>query len=296
MVINICFCIDENYVDYLSVVLRSISDTNRSNRIDFYIISNGLSIHSMDKLLGCVQRSNFRLFFVSSSDEDISNLEAGGHISSATYIRFDIPYLLKHLDKVIYLDADLIVKDDLFDLWQTEIDGFFVGAVTNPFFERYESINLAGENGYFNAGVLIINTKMWREFKVKEYALKFLNEYKNNAIMFDQDALNYVFRGNWKSLSVRWNIQTSYLQSFRKLNVTDRFEIGNALKHPGIIHFSSASKPWNFLDSHPMRDAFLSYVDNKSEIITKPKGVSHIKLVTKYVYWKFKYYWQLRYL
>jgi lipopolysaccharide biosynthesis glycosyltransferase len=296
MKINICFCIDENYVNYLGAVLLSLVETNSKNRIDIYVINNGLSDESKCMLNNLISEVHeFDLKFVSSIDKDVAKLNAGGHISSATYIRFEIPYILENIDKLIYLDADLIITGDLADFWNKDIDGFFVAAVRNPLFTRFKSIGLSENWDYFNAGVMLINTYLWRKFNVKEKALDFLNEYGKDAIMYDQDALNHVFEGNWLKVSVVWNLQTSYLQNFRKIYL-DTDDIIEAIEHPKIIHYSSSHKPWNKLDPHPYSRFFYKHL-----LIVSPHYTFKVhgglltlpRLCFRYSYWVLKYRYQL---
>ena len=160
MTINICFCIDENYVCQLGAVLLSLVDSNKQNKVNIFVLSNGVTEHSKQRLAKTIESIEyFEITFVNSQDKSVNELEAGGHISSATYIRFEIPALLKNIDKVLYLDADLVITDDLSDFWNVELDDNYVAAVENPFFNRYKSLGISPEFGYFNAGVLLMNLK-----------------------------------------------------------------------------------------------------------------------------------------
>lgn len=292
---NICFCIDENYVNYLGAVLLSLVESNGHNRVNIFVIHNGLTNESISKLSNAITTSSlFAINFVNSVDSNVSRLQAGGHISSATYIRFEIPSLLLDIDKVIYLDADLIVCDDLTDFWQLDISDKFVAATDNPFFDRNESICLKNEAGYFNAGVLLINTKLWRDFSVKEKALEFLSLFKEQAIMFDQDALNYVFNGCWLKAGIRWNLQTSFLRRYKELDTYSAEEVRQAYLLPAIVHYSSSSKPWNFLDVHPFRGVFLGYLYKFGGKLKKPGLVKYPKFFLKWIFLSYIFNVQLR--
>lgn len=295
MQMNLCFCIDENYVCQLGAVLLSLVDTNSNNCIDIYVMTTKLSDKSKDRLLLTIRDvDNFNLFFVDSTDERVGNLKAGGHISSATYIRFDIPDLLSQLDKVLYLDADLVICDDLTEFWSVNIESYFVAAIENPFFDRYKSLNMKPSSGYFNAGVLLINSKLWREHNVKTQALDFLNKNKEKAIMFDQDALNSVFKGQWLKLPLRWNLQTIYLRRRNDLPLL-KSEIKGAFEKPGIVHYSSSSKPWDSLDPHPLNYLFKKYAEifgSQKKPFTIKK---FIRSLGKYCYLKIIYTLQLKF-
>ena len=287
--INLCFCIDENYVVMLGAVFESIKDSNSHNDICIYVLTRGVSSASKKRLSSVFSDiKNISVNFVDALDKDIEELEAGGHISSATYIRFEIPDLLAGIDKVLYLDADLVVVDDLMGFWQVDIEGKFVAAVENPFFDRYQSLGMNQDWGYFNAGVLLINCKQWRDYSVKKRALAFLTEYKSNALMFDQDALNSVFSGDWVRVDPKWNMQTIMLRRFRELK--DDIKIQSAVSSPKIIHYSTSSKPWYRLDSHPMREIFLDFQDRfvGGRVLVRQKKRWAL-VVVSYVYWRIYY-------
>lgn len=287
--INLCFCIDENYVVMLGAVFESIKDSNSHNDICIYVLTRGVSSASKKRLSSVFSDiKNISVNFVDALDKDIEKLEAGGHISSATYIRFEIPDLLAGIDKVLYLDADLVVVDDLMGFWQVDIEGKFVAAVENPFFDRYQSLGMNQDWGYFNAGVLLINCKQWRDYSVKKRALAFLAEYKSNALMFDQDALNSVFSGDWVRVDPKWNMQTIMLRRFRELK--DDIKIQSAVNSPKIIHYSTSSKPWYRLDSHPMREIFLDFQDRfvGGRVLVRQKKRLAL-VVVSYVYWRIYY-------
>ena len=291
--INVCFCIDENYVCQLGAVLGSLVESNHQNNLDIYVLSNGVAKASKSRLATVIDGvDKFSITFVDSQDENVQELEAGGHISAATYIRFEVPSLLSKLDKVLYLDADLVVADDLSEFWNVDVTNHYVAAVENPFFDRYESLGMDAKQGYFNAGVLLMNLNRWRADDVKAKAIDFLKINKRDCLMFDQDALNVVFKGLWLPVSLRWNLQTSYLRGRKRLPKL-MGEIKAAYYHPGIVHYSSSSKPWDILDPHPLRFLYEKFESD----FGKPKGnntsLGSIRSLTKWFYLKLVYKYQL---
>ncbi|MGR5329787.1 glycosyltransferase family 8 protein [Photobacterium damselae] len=284
MKINLCFCIDDNYTKQVLTVIHSIMNTNENNKISIYILSSGVSEFSKNEIKTLISKnSNYGVFFIDVGNNKILELSAGGHISNATYIRFLIPELLIDIDKVLYLDADIIVNDNLIDFWNFDISNKYLAAVDNPCFNRYESLGINAEWGYFNAGVILINLVMWRNEKVKDKCISFLEKNKKTAIMFDQDALNYVVQGNWESVPIKWNLQTIFLRK-RKLLKYKYNEIDDAIKKPGIIHYSSSSKPWHLLDAHPLRKEYLKYETVRNKV--KRDYSKILKSVIKYIYVK----------
>jgi lipopolysaccharide biosynthesis glycosyltransferase len=186
----------------------------------------------------------------------------GFYRSKMTYARLLIPRIFPDtVSRVLYLDTDLLVLDDLGPLWETDLDGAVVGAVSDLFFHtafvadgldpelmradpRYEGLPRVRD--YFNAGVLLIDVDRWREKRISEKALEYLTRYSESPHM-DQDALNFVCDNLWKKLDPRWNVQ-----DHRKRTV----ERGS-----GIVHFVGVSKPWDARATSPnagFYDAFRS--------------------------------------
>ncbi len=114
----------------------------------------------------------------------------------------------------MYLDADILVLDDLESLWETDLEGAVVGAVLDgldpklkhgdPGFEEVPRVQ-----DYFNSGVLLIDLGRWREERISERALELLINHPQ-SLFSDQDALNIVCDGRWKKLDPRWNFQDYY--------------------------------------------------------------------------------------
>lgn len=290
--INVCFCIDENYVCQLGAVLGSLVESNQHNNLDIYVLSNQVTEVSKFRLAAVIDDvDTFSITFVESQDKRIQDLEAGGHISTATYIRFEIPSLLKNLDKVLYLDADLVVADDLSEFWQVDVANHFVAAVENPFFDRYESLGMDSKQGYFNAGVLLMNLNLWREEDVKAKAIGFLTTNKSVCLMFDQDALNAVFKGGWVSVDLRWNLQTSFLRGRKRIPELAA-NIKSAFINPGIVHYSSSSKPWDVLDPHPLTYLYRGFEADFGKYRKKMTIESLVRASVKWLYLKIIYIYQ----
>ena len=296
MTINISFCIDENYVCQLGAALCSLVQSNSQNEISVYVLSNDLKLESKIRLRNVISNtSSFSLTFINSTDEQVKKLTAGGHISAATYIRFELPDRLFHLKKVLYLDADLIISDDLSSLWNVDIGNNFVGAVENPFFDRYSSLGMSSKFGYFNAGVLLINLSLWRKNGVKDHVIDFLISHKKEAIMYDQDALNATFKGHWFKLPLRWNLQTPFLR--RKRDLPDlKVEINDAFMKPGIVHYSTSSKPWDLFNSHPLKYLFKFQQSNFGKVAVPILPYSMLRGIIKWGYMNVVFSYQIGFL
>ena len=168
------------------------------------------------------------------------------YISSETYYRLFIPNIFSQYDKVLYLDSDIVVCEDLTELYNTDIDNLYAGVVSvyKYFFKKVLNLNndkiiseeyLANKlnilnKTYFNAGVLLLNLNEMRKDNIKEKSFKFL--FENYPLLYqDQDILNSLFNNKIKFLDRRYNV---YYRHFLYNKPTT------------ILHFAGSQKPWNF--------------------------------------------------
>lgn len=296
--INICFCVDNNYTNPLGALLCSLVASNGHRRIDIYIISYDLTSSSKARLKSIIGAiANFSLIFITSTNRDIQQLttEKNFYVTPSTYIRFELADALPKLDKVLYLDADIIIAGDIQELWDTNIANHYIAAVENPFFDRHQSLGMDNSYGYFNAGVLLANLSLWRQDDIKKHAIAFMNTNSAACILFDQDTLNAVCKGLWIRLALRWNLQLIYLTRARELpHYKD--EIRQTLANPTIIHYTTNSKPWHFFDPHPLKHLYKKYENKFSYRAStqQNKLIDIIKEPVRWLYYKIRFFYQLR--
>lgn len=260
--INIVVTSDDQYIQHLGVMLTSLFDnTNYKDDIDIYFLDHGIADENKKSIESIVeQNEGANLYFVKLDKEIFENFYISEHINQVTYYRIMAPMLLpRTIKKAIYLDSDIIVKDDIKILFSSELDGYTVGAILDPQgYERFEELNIT-TNRYFNAGILVIDLVRWRDLNYTEKLIDFINSNARILRYWDQDALNALLNKDWKSLHPRWNILTSYYD----LNVKGN-QYEEVFKSPGIIHFTTFKKPWGIICEHPLKNEYYTYL-NKTE-------------------------------
>ena len=166
------------------------------------------------------------------------------------------------LDRVLYLDVDIIVKSSVFNLYHEDFDDSYAVVVTDTLDlcrTQGKKLGLKEKDNYFNAGIMLINLNKWRRDNIEE---KFFNDVtliKKDIIFVDQDVLNYSLKGNVKYVSFEWNIQqTAYHFTRTDLNLSD---LQSAKDNPKIIHYSGHIKPWDkwFRCWHPNASQYYKY-------------------------------------
>lgn len=290
--INIAFVTDENYFKYMTITIESVLKYAQNNiEINFYIIDSGVNKDSITFLNQLYyNHENVKFEFISIDTSLISKYNIKTHVSIAAYAKVFISELLE-IDKVIYLDCDLILNNDISKLWNEFDDDKYIKAVWNPYYNYdNEYLGLEKNERTFNSGVMLLNLKMMRDMQKVEDLVEFLNEYHNKTKLHDQAAFNAVFKNEWEELDYRWNYQVLMIQSHYKDLGLSKNEYKNLYNNPLIIHFNTGSKPWQCRNNHPYKNIFKQYYKeiygemkySDTGILTIYKG---LKERVKYIYY-----------
>lgn len=182
------------------------------------------------------------------------------------YSKLSIAEMVPFLDgKLIYLDSDIIVKDDIQELWNVDITNYVLAAACEKEFNRYDEMNFPKDAAHFNSGVMVINLKKWRSTRIFEKAYDFLIKNLNNKSyttgFYDQPALNAaLYKQPWLPLSPRWNQWTGLFDLVKPDLYYEIREYEEALNNPAIIHYTGRNKPWDFLCDRPQSEEYNNYL------------------------------------
>lgn len=254
---------NDYYVPILSTCIQSIIDNVSADRIyDCTILHTNISPAHQNMMKKYLQKDNFIISFINVSENVYGHmLKAKEHITTETFYRFMILELLGDYDKVLYLDADMIIEDDVAKLFDEDLKDNLIGAVHDPDFlgqinirdletREYcdEVLQLEHAEDYFQAGVLLVNIK---ELK-KRISVQKLFEMAETGIYkySDQDILNIICKNRVLYIDMAWNyIYDCNDERYSKIVIHARRDIleeyENARKNPKIIHFAGWKKPWD---------------------------------------------------
>lgn len=255
----VCTC-DANYTAHLATMLWSLIVNNRRRKFRVFVLCDG-DIPGKEKLAEFLPSDRVELSLIPLKSSALIGLPVGHCFPRVIYAQLFIDRLLPvELDRVLYLDCDLIVRGDIGELWATDLRGRTIGAAaeaTAIFFR--EKLGLPLGAPYFNNGVLVIDLTRWRERKVGERVLAIARESPERLTWFDQCAMNIALEGDWLPLDPIWNHQQSGdgvryqgVMHFRKMTTEERRTIR-------IAHFTGTPKPWHFLNYHPLKKEYLEY-------------------------------------
>lgn len=242
-IINIAYGIDDNYARCMATSIASFCINNKDKNFCFYIVASDLSDKTKIKLKVLAKDYNINIIIYEINKDFFRDMPIIHEISLATYFRILLPNLVLNVDKLYYIDADIICLKDADSFFCINLEDNIIAAVPDSEKmnnKRNKALNL-GQHIYFNAGILIIDIEKWNNNKISDKILTVINKYKNIIKYEDQDALNIVLSKKVKYISKIFNCIT--------LSDVDNKEII-------LLHFANHPKPWN-------RFWFLNVINNE---------------------------------
>lgn len=241
---NIIFSSDNNYSPYLAVSIFSILKNNQGESINFYILDLGIEQDNKDIISKIIKKFHCRVNFILVNESDFQQFpKTIEYISLATYARLNLTHYIKDIDKAIYIDVDTLTNGSLKDLWDIALDDYALAACQDTFIDiehaYYKSSIGLDKNIYFNAGILLLNLKKWREENVFQCSIDWVNKYRDVIKYQDQDILNGIFKDKVKIINNRFN----FTPSERNL-IRNRYKTNTDM--PVIIyHYCGNRKFWH---------------------------------------------------
>lgn len=267
---------DDNYAQHTGVSIVSLLDNNKHfTSIRIYVIDNEISECNKTKLRNIIRFYKREIIFIDfNTYKSILKLNMEWEISISSYARLFISSMLPdNIDKVLYFDCDTIIVNKLDELWSLNIDNYYIAAVQDTISNSVKSsIGLTKKYKYINAGMLLINLKLWREENIQEEFMKFIDKHNGNVIHHDQGVLNGVLHSNIKIISPKFNLMSIYYMMKRSdiieyYNIEDEFysekEIIEAINSVVYIHFtpSFTTRPWVKKCKHPRKKEYFKYME-----------------------------------
>lgn len=246
MTVPVFYSISDDFTPYAAVSLHSLvkhADPKRDYTVTF--LHQGLS-RDHEKALAAYNRDNVHIKFYEMSDELLKPIQdrkenylRGDFFAMSIFYRLFIPDLFPEYDKVVYIDSDTVLNDDIAKLYDHDLGNNLLGACTDTSIQfvekmlRYIKEVLALDpKEYINSGMLVMNAKAFREENFVDKFFSLLGRYHFDCIAPDQDYLNEICSGRIKYLDGRWDAMPN--------------ENTAALENPGLIHYNLFFKPWRF--------------------------------------------------
>ena len=246
--ISISFSVDKNYLFFCYVSMISILESKNFNTyILFYLlVPKNFSDENKTIILSLYDQYDFLNITFIFMDERYKNVKSINYLNHLAYYRLSLGELLPNLNKIIYLDCDVIVYRDLTNLFNTNFNGYLILSRKMP----NENVNSIFK---INSGVLLLNLKKMRAIKFEE---KVLNIIKNGfiSIVQDQGLLIKYYLNQIGYLNEKYNLVSQGFNNLIKYYKNNNLNYKNndllyILKYPTIRHFNGPKKSNNYIDS-----------------------------------------------
>ena len=305
--INIAFICDDNYAIPTGVAISSLyNHRNPDREYVIYILASQVS-EARIKLFKALDTEGFKIEIIDTagiaSYTSFKKMRYAQHVSQAALYKFNLADVLTKIDKLLYLDGDILIRDSLEELYDTDISTLYaavckdIGAETFPApYNKRLGIN---HSGYFNSGVMLLNLKLLRENNVPKKLLDYKINGKNDYM--DQDAFNVVFDERVKYVSFLYNMGFS---CWRRMSADElckyyelpRCTIEDLFKNAKILHLSAQEKPWLYYDVPASEEWLIEFIKSPFRALelhrtSNPKGME--KLINGCNYGLVKYDRQL---
>ena len=229
------------YVEQVMTTIKSICYHNRSIR--FYLINSDFPNEWFKQLNKRLERYDSEIINCRVTYEQISRYKTD--ISYTVFLRYFVSDFVQE-DKALYLDCDLVVTKNLDNLFETDLQDYPLAAVRDYGGRVYYGREM------FNAGVLLINNRLWKQENMSQRLIDLTNEWHDKVDQADQSILNMLFENRWIELEFDNNHVVIHKQ------FTD-YELPAGQDYPGIIHYLSHRKPWFDLAAQTYRDVWWYY-------------------------------------
>ena len=204
--ISLLCATDDNYAPYCGIMLTSLFESNRNSRFKVYVFADGdISKTHRRKFDDLGRKYRLRIAWVTIDESKIEAFPTTNHhITRPTYYRLLAAELLpQDLERIIYLDCDLLVVGDIKPLWEVDLAGKALACIANSSERIAERLDYPISDGYFNAGVLTLNLQYWRDNGVGAKLIEYSMNSGSDLQLLDQDILNGVLHAEKVSMPAR---------------------------------------------------------------------------------------------
>ena len=270
---NVIYSTDENYAKIcLSSIISLLENSRDIEKLRIYIIDNKIESETKKNIRKVIEKYGREVYFL-SCQEICKDLKKNNNFPVSSYARLFIQDYVKE-DKIIYIDADTVIRKNIECLWEKDLGENLVAGVEDPL-PGYlkEAIQMNKENRYINAGILVINLKKWRKVDFKEKVLKYIENHDYNVVHHDQGIINGLCQGKILYLEPQFNLMPEMImmseKQLKRLYKLKGFyteeQLEAARKDPYIVHYISKfyNRPWFKECTHPYKSDFQKYYMDK---------------------------------
>lgn len=255
---NVIYVSDNVYAKYLGISMLSLLDHNQDmEEITIYVMEKEIGADNKSRLYKIAGKYRRTIFFIDITKFDQLipfTFDTSGYNPIVLSRLFLGIYLPNEIERILYLDCDIIVNGSIKELETIPLGQNLIAAVPELYMpaEKKALIGLRKEDTYYNAGVLLINLTMWRLAKIENVFMEYYRFMRGQLLYNDQDILNHCCKGRILTLSHTYNLSPNlfYFPRYFVKRLQPAYDTGSAkeyakiLSSPVIIHYMGDERPW----------------------------------------------------
>lgn len=263
--IEIAIAGDSNYIVPITVLLKSIFIHNADLHItvNFLHLIGAVSEEELQRMEDFIASHRHNMRRIPIGEDQLGEVPESRHSKSA-FLRLVLPNMLpESVDKMLYLDGDIVVNGSIRTLYNLDISNVYIAGAKDSINifgkEHCRRLGLPDDYEYFNSGVVLMNIKRIRKEKLQERFFQFTSEYMDVINSPDQDVLNGTLYPAVNYFSPIYNYNY-WIEKDIALQLFSEEEIKAVKKHPVIIHYIGPVKPWHYKSIHPKKALWWHYL------------------------------------
>lgn len=240
--LDILVTLDENYLNPLKVMLTSIYFNNPNESFNIWLIHEIIPKEKLDNLRKLTDFFHWELNDIKIDNNLLKDAPTKKQYPKEMYFRLLSGEIIpKNINKILYLDPDILVINPLIDLWNTDLNDYMIAASTHTgitdITTEINKIRLGNDNKYYNSGVMLMDLRKTREVINLKDITNTINKYGNQLLLPDQDILNYLYSQYIKEVAEEiWNYDTrKYLSYFTRS--LGEHSLQWVMENTSILHF-----------------------------------------------------------
>jgi lipopolysaccharide biosynthesis glycosyltransferase len=247
---NILVTLNSNYIEPLKVMLKSLFINNDKEKFDIYLMHSSIKEDELSGINQFVIENGHRFYVIKMEDGHFNDAPVMMHYTKEMYYRLlAYKFLPSSLDKILYLDPDMIIINGIGKLYDTDISDYLYAAAFHNRISVKEVNRLRlfpyEIEEYFNTGVLLMNLELLRKKIDEQEIYDFVEKNRSRLILPDQDIMNALYSKNIKKVDeMLYNYDPRYYRYYKIIS-KGTVDMDYVINNTSIIHFCGKKKPWN---------------------------------------------------
>ncbi|UJL46299.1 glycosyltransferase family 8 protein [Virgibacillus sp. NKC19-16] len=247
---NILVTLNSNYMKPLKIMLYSLFVNNEGEAFTIYLMHSSMKEAELSDINQYIADHGQSLEIITVTDDYFKGAPVLKHYTKEMYYRLlAFKFLPSELDKILYLDPDILVINEIRTLYDMDISGSLYAAAYHEIASVTEINKLRLKpydmEAYYNSGVLLMNLDLQREKMKEQEIFDYVEENKKRLLYPDQDIINALYSQDIKNLDeVIYNYDPRYYRYYKAVS-SGKMDVDYVIHNTRFIHYRGKKKPWN---------------------------------------------------